>query len=261
VKAHQRIIREQQSAVDTGGLFGYPTADIKSATCRTVDFTTAKSMILQYEWLGTMGSTQHHYGIYFENVLAGVVCFGYFQSMFNASSVERGGGYSKYVGTEFWDKGVQLTRGACAHWAHPHSGSKLISYGLKQMSVMGYKFVIAFSDSKAGEIGTLYQATNWYYIGASKTAHYDILRADGTLYLNNRDFNKQQGGGGFKRKTKFIESVPELQLKLSPVDPKSRYIYLIGSKKENRIMHKSLKPHIKPYPKRVESNRGSCERD
>lgn len=75
-KAHQRIIRESKVKVDNGGLFGYPEADIKNAICKKIDYKTAEKIILEYEWLGTMGQGMYCYGIYFENVCAGVVCFG-----------------------------------------------------------------------------------------------------------------------------------------------------------------------------------------
>jgi hypothetical protein len=248
-KAHQRIIREQKQRSDNGGLFGYPQSpDIKKAELREVDFQTAKKIIEEYEWLGTMGTTQFHYGIYFDGVCAGVVGFGYFQSMFNKDHLGRGGGYGSYVGDKYWDKGIQLTRGACVWWAHEHSGSKLIAYGLREMAKKGYKFVIAFSDPEAGEIGTLYQATNWHFIGNSGTVHYDIHYEDGRLYMNNRDFNKKFGKGGFKNKSEFISDKKGLVLKT--ILPKGRYVKLIGNKKENEEMMKHLKDKIQPYPKR-----------
>jgi len=57
-KAHQRIIREKKQSTDTGGMFGYPVADIKTAVCKEITYEQAKTIILEYEWLGTMGTTQ-----------------------------------------------------------------------------------------------------------------------------------------------------------------------------------------------------------
>ena len=125
------------------GLFGYPTStDIKKAELKAVNYETAKKIIKEYEWLGTMGTTQLHYGIFYDGVLGGVVCFGYFQAM---NTSHDGHPYAYYVTKEFANKGIQLTRGACAWWVHEHSGSKLIGYGLREMQSKGYKYAIAFS--------------------------------------------------------------------------------------------------------------------
>tara|TARA_R110000824_G_scaffold126285_2_gene285793 strand:+ start:2042 stop:2809 length:768 start_codon:yes stop_codon:yes gene_type:complete len=246
-KAHQRIIREEKSQTDFGGLFGYPTStDIKKAELKAVNYETAKKIIKEYEWLGTMGTTQLHYGIFYDGVLGGVVCFGYFQAM---NTSHDGHPYAYYVTKEFANKGIQLTRGACAWWVHEHSGSKLIGYGLREMQSKGYKYAIAFSDSEAGEIGTLYQATNWHYIGITERPHYDLYFADGRLYMNDRDFYKKYKFGSKQKLLEFIADKPQLRLKkrLS----KGRYIKLLGTKKENKIMLEQLEDKILPYPKRT----------
>ena len=248
MKAHQRIIKESHLGETHDGLFPYPVdPDIKDAVLREVSFETAKKIILQYEWLGTMGTTQTHFGIYFDGVCAGVVCFGYFQAM-NTNN-EGGHPYAPYVG-EYADQGIQLSRGATTHWSHEHSGSKLIAYGLRKMAEKGYKYAIAFSDPEAGEIGTLYQATNWYYLGFSNTRHYDIYHKDKRrgLYLNDRDFHRKFGFSGRRQMTEWVQDKPHLIV--VERRPKARYIKLLGNKRENKTMMKTLQPRIHLYPKR-----------
>ena len=241
-KAHQRIIRENMEEKDTDfyPLFGRYweniDIDIKNATIKEVSYQTAKKIIIKYEWLGTMGTTQIHYGIFFENHCAGVVCYGFFQAM---------QGYAKFVGVEFSKQGIQLSRGACVHWSHPHSGSKLIGQSLIDIKKRGYKYVVAFSDPEAGEIGTLYQATNWYYLGFGSTSHFNLVYDDGKLFMNDRDFNKKYK---YKNIKKFLSENPKIIKKT--IKPKARYIKLLGSKKENKRMMSVLKYRIKPYPKR-----------
>src|SRR5690606_7787460 len=109
------------------------------------------------------------------------------------------------VGEKYAPLGVQLTRGACAWWAHPHSGSKLISFGLREMASKGYKYAVAFSDPEAGEIGTLYQATNWFYLGFSTTKHWDVWHVNGSIFLNDRDFYKKFGNCGKQAMDLFVE--------------------------------------------------------
>jgi len=242
MKAHQRVIREKISKQDSDflPLFGrYWEAldvDIKKATIRPIDYDTAKRIILEYEWLGTMGTTQKHFGIYFDGHCAGVVCYGFFQAM---------EGYRKFVGDDYADKGIQLSRGACVHWSHPHSASKLIGASLQYLKKEGYRYAVAFSDPEAGEIGTIYQATNWYYLGFGTTKHFNLVYEDGKLFMNDRDFNKKYK---YKNLSNFLLDNPKIHKK--DILPKARYIKLLGNKRENREMLETLKCRVKPYPKR-----------
>ena len=241
-KAHQRIMREKlaNEKFDFLPLFADETEniniDIKKAIVKPVNYETAKKIILKYEWLGTMGTTQHHYGIYFDGSCAGVVCYGFFQGM---------QGYAKFVGEKYAKKGIQLSRGACVYWAHKHSGSKLIAKSLDYIKKMGYKFVVAFSDPEAGEIGTLYQATNWYYLGFGTTKHFNLVYDNGKLFMNDRDFNKKYK---YKNLNSFLEK--NTNIKKQEILPKARYIKLLWSKKEKQEMMKILKSRIVDYPKR-----------
>ena len=242
MKAHQKIIREKMEEKGYNYFPLFPNEskpkdiNIKEAIVKPVSYDTAKKIILKYEWLGTMGTTQHHYGIFFNGVCAGVVCYGFFQAM---------QGYANFVGDKFAKKGIQLSRGACVYWAHEHSGSKLIASSLNEMKKKGYKFAIAFSDPEAGEIGTIYQATNWYYLGFGTTKHFNLVFNDGKLFMNDRDFNKKYG---FKNLKSFVND--NKNIKKKDVLPKARYIKLLGNKKENREMLKVLEKRIFTYPKR-----------
>jgi len=248
-KAHQRIIREKKSQESPHDLFGNYwdniNKDIDNGIIKEIDSQTAKKIILEYEWLGTMGTTQTHYGIFFDKYLGGVVCYGYFQAMNTNSG---GHPYAPYVGIKYAKQGIQLSRGACVHWCHKHTGSKLIGTTLRLMSQKGFKYVIAFSDPEAGEIGTLYQATNWYYLGFGNTKHHDIYYKNGKIYLNDRDFYKKFKTRSKKSMEDFIKTNNNLEIKLRK--PKGRYIYLLGTKKEKKEMTKTLNDKIKPYPKR-----------
>ena len=68
-KAHQRIIREKKSQETPHDLFGNYwdniNTDIDNGIIKVIDYQTAKKIILEYEWLGTMGTTQYHFGIFF----------------------------------------------------------------------------------------------------------------------------------------------------------------------------------------------------
>lgn len=151
MKAHQRLIREQRASLDIHP----PVTDMASATVREINRTQAQSVILKYEWLGNMGVTERYFGLFFGEDLAGVACFGHPGSP----------AILNICGTENNSKVFLLSRGACVHWAHPHSASHLINEACRLMSVYGKFIFIAFADSDAGEIGTVYQAANWICVG------------------------------------------------------------------------------------------------
>src|SRR5271169_2367983 len=162
MKAWQRRIREKEARKDPR-----PVVGLENAVVVEISYEKAKQIILKYEWLKTMGSTERCVGLILEGELAGVVCFGKTGGTETARSV---------CGEEWAQHVVTLCRGACAHWAHPHAGSFLISAACKLMANSGritrsgkafppaYIFV-AYADSDAAEIGTLYQACNWLYCG------------------------------------------------------------------------------------------------
>lgn len=241
-EAWQYKIRQQKAIEDKPNSFvpeKPKIVDIKNAIVKEVSRKTAESIILQYEWLGTMGTTNLHNGIYFDGFLGGVVCYGYFQSM---------EGYSTYVGDKYSKKGIQLTKGACVYWAHKHSASKLISASLKEIQKLGYKYVIAFSDSQAGEIGTVYQASNFYYLGyTNHSPHYNLCYPNGTIHTDCRDIQKKFGISSYKDKLVIAN---KKGLILKKIENKARYIYLLGTQIEKRQMLEILNHKILPYPKR-----------
>jgi hypothetical protein len=170
---HQRVIREQAALTPD------PDEDEKreaaasfdNASVEEIDYQTAKEFILRYEWLGNMGTTVRTIGLWFkhpttgERFLAGVNCFGHPKST----------AILNICGAENADSVYWLARGACAYWAHPNSGSHIITAACKLMGKpwktrdgkdMPSKFVfVATADSDAGEIGQLYQSCGWNYVG------------------------------------------------------------------------------------------------
>jgi len=162
MKAWQRKIREKEAKKDPR-----PVVGLEHATVVEISYEKAKQVILKYEWLGNMGSTERSFGLILDGELAGVCCFGATAGTETARSV-CGEEWAQYV--------VTLCRGACCHWADPHSASYLISRACKLMANSGrttrsgkvflpaYIFV-AYSDTDAGEIGTVYQSLNWAYTG------------------------------------------------------------------------------------------------
>ena len=233
-KAWQRQIRERK-AVEAAGenLFGnwWESLDVSmdKAELREVDYSTAAAVIDEYEWLGKMSSNFcRAYGIFWDGNCGGVVVYG--------STVNNTQFAKSICELKYSDSLMQLQRGACVHWAHPHAASRLIGYSLRQEERRGTRIVIAFSDPEAGEIGTVYQATNWLYCGET------VVRPD---YINPRGERMAAKSGNWARDKQYMTRTTR------PL--KRRYLYILGSKKERREIRGKLLWKPQDYPKRQSS--------
>ena len=155
-KAFQRVIRERM-AKEPDPLLTEKRAlakNFSTASVREVSLEDARNVIVAHEWLGTLGSPEFAYGLFFGEHLAGVVCFGSTAGTNVKASV---------CGSEHAQKVLVLTRGCCLPWADPprtssdgrvHGGaaaSYLISGACRQLATRGYHVFIAYADPEAGD--------------------------------------------------------------------------------------------------------------
>ena len=242
--AHQKLIRDQRAAEDADvDIFGrwWQGIDlsIARADVREVSTETAASIIHKYEWLGTMPAIARHcYGIFFQGCCGGAVVYG-------DEYAENLGVWDKYG---FTGKIICLSRGACTHWAHPHSASKLIRRSMELLPER-YKVITATTDHEAGEIGTIYQACGFAYVGAmakdnAKQPRKCLVLSDGRR-ITERQARQQYGS--IKNACAAIPGSSRLFLKY-----KDRYFAFRGSSAEQKRLHRAIAHLIKPYPKRAE---------
>ncbi|MBS1828801.1 MAG: hypothetical protein JST93_26095 [Acidobacteria bacterium] len=235
MKAHQRFIREQLAATEPTY-----TADIGTAVVTEITPSQAKDIIEKYEWLKTMPAfVLHCYGIFFDGICGGVVVY----------SVDYGENlaWSKFG----WQgKIICLSRGACVHWAHPHSASKLIRTSMRMLPEK-YKVVTCTVDAEAGEVGTIYQAAGMIFVGVMSRGgnRASIIKPDGKR-ISSRDAYDLYG-------TRSVSRLREMGLDVRSEQRKGRYFAFLGSKREQAENRKKIESMIKPYPKRPpQSNRG-----
>jgi hypothetical protein len=227
----------------------------------------AAEFIRRYEWLGTVGNPVARYCARNEygeaaavailsapvNVQAAGICRPL--NPRNLSDEDRA-----YLATV-----ACLERGACAHWAHPHTASWFIPKVLElARAEHGWKIFYAYSDPEAGEIGTIYQACNWLYIGAgagrgsrgprSKFRHSDWPRTTlhgGGKWIGERAFYQRglsvadvgrRNGLGRLSAARPWEMIDDLD--------KGKYVKFVGNKGERRALMKALRYPVLPYPKR-----------
>lgn len=114
-----------------------------------------KQFIERHEWLGNLSQyTTHWFGCYYGDVLAGVILF----NMPNA--------FSKMLGEDTKTLERLISRGACISWSPKNLASSFLMWCVNYMvKNTQYRLFTAYSDPTAKELGTIYQACNFYYLG------------------------------------------------------------------------------------------------
>ena len=259
IVAHQKQIRDRRAADDASqNIFGEwwngINRDISNAIIKEIDRPTCAKIILEYEWLGCMPAVVWHmYGIFFDGNCAGVVCYGpeYSENLGKISreSGKAGADWSKYG---YEGKMILLSRGACVHWAHPHCGSKLIRRSM-EMLPRKYQVITATTDEAAGEIGTIYQACGFHYIGSMRDANPNVnsrrLDRDGWL-INGKIYGARtmRQKFGCSRMSEILKRYPSAE-KIKQ-HSKHRYFAFRGTRKEQKAHFSAIENMVKPYPKR-----------
>ena len=115
----------------------------------------ATNFIKRYEWLGTVGSyPTHWFTARYKGILGGVIIM----SMPNS--------FSKLLGKETKSVERLIARGASASWCPFNLGSKFLMWAIKWMvQNTEYRLFTCYSDPQAKELGSIYQALNFYYLG------------------------------------------------------------------------------------------------
>jgi len=255
------IIKVDELSINDDFIFSYIDKNSKVQCKEIVDF------IERYEWLGKMPVWVTHRFIAREKntgILVGVVV------MATPNS------FSNILGVEYKNKEKLIARGACISWAPKNFASWLIMKSIKWMvNNTEFRFFSGYSDPEAKELGTIYQACNFYYIGQSFGAKYQYFDENnpergwvGDSYFNYRStiikYSKKLkiiwrddwygGKGKYKRKIKW-SAIPEDVKALikeernkhrdgcikREISPKHKYVYILGrDKRESKYLKKKF---------------------
>lgn len=238
VKSHQRVLKEKRllSPAEQAHLFGFPNdPDLRESETRLINFKTAETIILDYEWIGTMPlprSCRYMFGIYFEGVLGGALVY-----------VEPS---TRQFLVDYPRKVVQLNRGATAHWTPRNTASRMIGQSVRHLRREGVIAIIAYCTPEAGEIGEIYQACNFMYTGMTAPST--------SYYLDNHWVSARTLADKIKwaRTRSEAWQVKFATLPSRQLGGKFRYVLPIGTKKENAEFVAHFKYQSLPYPKRAE---------
>lgn len=139
------------------------------------------AFIERYEWLGKMPVwvTDRFVATYQGLIVCAVV-----MATPNA--------FSNLLGAEYRDREKLVARGASVSFAPQNTASWMITKAIKWMvQNTDFRVFTAYSDPTAGELGTVYQACNWYYLGQTfggSTAYISPYNGEqyGSTYFNQR---------------------------------------------------------------------------
>jgi hypothetical protein len=118
-------------------------------------FPEIKAFIEQNEWLGTMSLYPTHiFTAQLDDILAGIIVMD-MPSMF-----------SKLLGEEPPDLERLISRGCCISWSPKNLARAFLMWSIRWMvDKTPFRLFTAYSDPAAKELGTLYQACNFMYLG------------------------------------------------------------------------------------------------
>lgn len=215
-----------------GNLDGKPASNcgtiFKNLRVLPIPFAIAKDLIIRHHYLGSFpGGTMLTFGVFIGKKLLGAAVLG-------------AGPYLAYGIVEGAkpDDCIVLTRFWLADQLPANSESRVIGIILRHLrKETNVKFVIAYSDPSAGHSGTIYQATNWTYVGLSSATPLCDL-GDGIL-RHSRSVGQTCGTHSIREFAKI--GIPMKQI---PQMAKHRYVYFL-----DKNWHSRLRLLVLPYPK------------
>lgn len=118
--------------------------------------------------------------------------------------------------------------------------SQVLAMALKQIKkdAPALKMIVSYADRNQEHIGTIYQATNWYYIG--EYANEVGIKMNGKI-IHRRSISKKYGKSGIE----WIKENIDPEAEVIKGKTKIKYVFPI-----NKNMVKQLKGISKPYPKK-----------
>ena len=173
-----------------------------------------KKFIEQHEWLGKLPIWLTHRftaRLKKNGTLAGVIVM----ATPNA--------FSNILGEENKNKEKLISRGACISWSPKNLASWLLMQSIKYM-VKNTEFRVfsAYSDPEAKELGTIYQACNFIYLGQKFGA--------GSQYLDPDNPKRGWfGSSGFADRSQIVRYAKKLEIEWQP-----EWYKMMGKKKNYR---------------------------
>jgi hypothetical protein len=97
-------------------------------------------------------------------------------------------------------------------------------------------------DAGAGEIGTIYQAAGFVFVGVMRQGGRALIRVNGK-HMSERQLGRLTG-------TRGVRALSKLGFDAIGVPRRARYFAFRGNKQERKLNRAAIAHLLKPYPKR-----------
>jgi hypothetical protein len=127
-------------------------------------------------------------------------------------------------------------------WAHPHAGSKL-AHGSMRLLPERYKVVTTTVDATLGEVGKIYQASGFDYVGVMTRGGRAAISIKGAL-ISEREAYRIAG-------TRRARALAQMSFDARSKRRPERYFAFRGSRREQRELSAAISHFIKSFPRRA----------
>ena len=206
-----------------------PRAALPDMIVAFIPIRVAKELIVLNHYLRSLpGGTLMAFGVFLDLRLLGALTLGV--GPFNAYRLVKGACPCDCV---------VLTRLWLSDELPLNAESRVIGIVLRNLARhTDLKFVVSYADPVAGHVGTIYQASNWLYLGLSQAT--PLYSLAGEPPRHSRSFSHSFG----TRDVSYFAS-RGLGLHKLPQSRKHRYLYFLDPAWQSR-----LRVAVLPYPKR-----------
>lgn len=204
---------------------------------KLIDNKDSYPYLLEIHYAKRIPSISYTYGLFRNDELVGVVCYGTPSS----PTLRRG-----VAGDDNIPNVLELNR-LCLKDNLKNEASLLVGKSLKILPKG--KFIISYADSSQDHFGYVYQACNFTYHGLS------AKRTDYALKSRPELHNTSVGdlARGQKNRAQWLRDNYPDDFYLKPRPRKHRYIYITGKGKQRKILANSVKYKLAEYPKKEET--------
>ena len=215
---------------------------IRDLHVQPISRKSALPMIIDRHYMHKIPPMSAAFGLLYNENLIGVVTYGVSASM----TLRRG-----VCGTEEAQNVFELTRLWTEDFSPKNAESYLIGQSLKMLKK---EIIVTFAEISAGHVGTIYQASNFIYVGLS--AKRTDWKVKGKEHLHSATIADEFRG--LKNRSALMREKYGDDFYLLPRSRKHKYIYFNAKKKRRQELISKLKYKVQPYPKKNNENKNGA---
>ena len=206
--------------------------ELKKATPKAVRFAC-----LYFHYAKSVPSVQYGYNVYQDGEWCGVILFGGGATPRLAKSV------GCYVGEV-----LELVRVALN--GKQETTSECVAAALRKLhkDAPQVKIIVSFADCDQNHFGTIYQATNWIYLGTNSGNGYRYFIING-----KKMHPRSVGAKGWKQSLQWLKQNVDQNSEEIYSDGKRKYIFVFDKRLRKQWLKKA-----KPYPKKAVITNGKA---